>query len=376
MDAQNTLRVETIDTLAGIRALRDTWLVLEHESADPHAAFQSYAWCHAFTATWCKGTAAKPFVLAAWDGEQLAGILPLQTSGASLRRVAPLGAPHTQVIEALVTSQDAADAIIHSLLRRRGFDILELGPVVEGGPLHRALLGSGEKCTPHPAEVLSAFDCSPLGSGEAYIAGLSKNRRRDYRRKIARLEELGPVRLRSVLPGEDGFTELLTEALSMKREWLKRTGTLSLALSDRRTDAFFDALNAVDSGGTTIEVEALEAGDTLLAVALNLVGHGQRACYLSAYDEAHHINSPGTLTHQLSIQRSIEEGLNSYSLLGYPTAFKQVWTNTQVPVVGWTKAMSPSGRLWLGLWIQGMRPRLKATVQRVSGWLAQRRAQG
>ncbi len=375
----------TIDILtchAAMRVIADDWRALETEPGNGWAIFQSYAWCESWVASHCTGVrgAPCPFVFTARDGAgELLALLPMMREWrGGVRCLTVLGEPHTQMADALcaqgVVGAAALRAILDAIATTPAIDVVLAGPLPVSSRLAAAL--GADDLTPDPAEHLSIFDCSGLETGDDYIASLSKQRRRDFRRKLAKLEDDGPVTFSRHHAGDAAFAPMLADGLRLKRDWLKATGTISIAFNHKRIDAFFEALAATNPGALHPEVDVLSVGDKPISIALNMTGPNERACYLCAYDPAFHAASPGTLMHQHGIIDCITEGRSTYSLLGYPTPFKAIWTDDTVPLVRYDHAVTLRGHAYLTAWRGFLRPRAKQVANGAKALLVRMRGKG
>lgn len=368
MDSSETARHLVTNMLTepeDLRAIADDWRALEAASGNDWAIFQSCSWCMSWMNAHCTGAngATRPMVFTARnDAGALLALLPMMREWrGGVRCLTVLGEPHTQMADALCVHGEDGKRALHAVLdavkTTSGIDVILAGPLPAPSRLANAL--DRDTLLPDPAGHLSVFDCSVLDDDDAYIGSLSKQRRRDHRRKLAKLKGKGAVAFDRHVAGDAAFAPMLAEALRLKRDWLKATGTISIAFNHKRIDAFFNALATVEPGALHPEVDVLSVGDKPISIALNMTGPNERACYLCAYDPAFHAASPGTLMHQRGIMDTISEGRSTYSLLGYPTPFKAIWTDFTVPLVRHDHAVTLRGRAYLTLWRGFLRPKAK-----------------
>lgn len=351
-----------IDTISDIDTLRRNawrWLELERESADPDAAFQSYAWCSAWAETWCGPDGqAQLHLKLIYRGETLVALLPLMVQKSEgVRVLSILGRPHTQIANALVRSgHEYLDGIRLALAEAEfvtDTDVVQLGLITEGSPLANAF--PSEDLSTDAASPISLLTWSGMKTGESYLESLSKNRRKDFNRKVRMLEEHGIVGFETIDASSYRFAETIRLALDWKRAWLSRNGMLSGGLSMPRVSEFLTNLSSWDATFTP-EVDILSVGRDPVAFVINLTGNGCRHAWLSSYYEFYTPMSPGMLAHQMSIVAAIDAGLPSYSFLGHPTPFKNSMCNGAVTLLRREKALTARGTLWLGAWSNGLRP--------------------
>lgn len=352
-------RIETLQSLAEIRSSAHLWLALERDCIDPNASFQSYFWCESWAAQNCtEGSSIRPQIFLIYLNDDLVTLLPMMmASHMGAKTLTLFGEPHSQIAGALTKSGvDCTDGLrlcIAQLSLLTDADVVALGPVPTGSMLAEGM--SGDYVSADPADKISLVTWPVRCRVEDYLAKLSKNRRKDFGKKLRRLESMGCVSFDRYDANTPEFDPMVKRALVWKREWLERNGMISLGLSSYSVEEFLTGFSAWD-GVFEAEVEALTLDGKPVAISINLVGRNQRQCYLSAYDEAYAHVSPGTLAHQHAIHASIEDGFSSYSLLGYPTHFKELWTTETVPLIRYQEALTTRGKMWLTLWVNGARP--------------------
>jgi len=359
-------RIDTISDIDTLRRNAWRWLELERESADPDAAFQSYAWCSAWAETWCGPNGNVQLqVKLIHRGETLVGLLPLMVQKSEgVRILGILGGPHTQISNALIRSgHDHLDGIRLALAEAEfvaDADVLQLGFIAEGSPLANAL--SREDLHADVASPISLLTWPGITTGESYVESLSKNRRKDFNRKLRMLEEHGAVSFETIDASSYRFGETIRMALDWKQQWLSRNGVLSGGLSAPDIDEFLTSLSPWD-GTFTPEVDILRVGHDPVALVINLTGNGCRHAWLSSYYEDYTTMSPGMLAHQMSIAAGIDAGLTSYSFLGHPTPFKETMCNEAVSLLRYEKALTSRGAVWLKAWSNGVRPIVAAAAR-------------
>ncbi|MGI9355123.1 MAG: GNAT family N-acetyltransferase [Rhizobiaceae bacterium] len=360
-------RIDTISDIGTLRRNAWRWLELERECADPDAAFQSFAWCSAWAETWC-GTdgAAQLHIKLIYRGDTLMALLPLMTrKSEGVRVLTILGEPHTQIANALMRpGGNHLDGIRLALAEAEyisGADVVQIGLLLESSPLANAF--RTENLREDPATLIAFLTWSGMKTGRDYIDALSKNRRKDFHRKLRMLEEHGAVSFETIDASSYRFGETIRMALDWKRQWLAKNGMLCSGLTIPRVGEFLTGLSPWD-GTFAPEVDILSVGYDPVAFVINLTGNGCRHAWLSSYDDLYTPMSPGMLAHQFSIAASIDAGLSTYSLLGYPTPFKETMSNETASLLRFEKAMTPRGAIWLRAWSNGVRPIAAAAARR------------
>lgn len=357
-------RVEYRTGVQHIRDLEADWVTLEAQCDDPYACFQSYAWCHAWAEAWCTDASnIQPCIYLIYKNDQLVALLPMMISHISgLKILSILGEPHTQT--SCLLAQQGIDLsigldLLFETLKQADADAITLNAVPHDSPLAGFL---DNEMTADPAEYMSITHRGDHATAQSYFKSLSRNRRRDFARKMRRLEDIGKLSHRTIPLHFDEFGVLARRAIEMKREWLKEKRSISSGLSWKDIDVFVENLARPD-GGFIPEIQVLKIDDRPAAISINLVGHGMRSCYLSSYDLSLADASPGTVMHQLSIQQSIDEGLIGYNFLGHPTAFKTMWANSETPLLRYQHSLTRKGTIWIDLWANRIKPNTKRLLK-------------
>ncbi|MEM1040068.1 MAG: GNAT family N-acetyltransferase [Pseudomonadota bacterium] len=383
-----TWSVEIVDTLTGLESRAPEWGRLESVATrghnNQHSAFQSPAWVFPWLTHIGANLNVTPVVAFIYRDRALAAILPLMEQKRSgIVHLLPLGEPHTQICDAVTDGQSDCQIgltlALAQITLRKGVDVVALGPMLEGSPLHAAALtladqGKRREHAPvlvqDPAQYVTLID-SDVDPAKPGIT-LGKSRRKALRKGMERLSAHGSVSFKRVGRNHPDFVPLVAKALQLKREWLTRNGLFSTGLAHHGIDAFLAGLGSTafpgDGGGTEPEVEVLMAGAHPVAIAINLVGpahptdgepHPVRQCYLSTYDPAFAGCSPGNLLIHMSLTTQDARQTACLSLLGFPTPQKAAWETRRVGLVRFEQALTRKGALWLDGWLNGLRPRLK-----------------
>lgn len=364
-------RIDTLANVGEIRSYQQAWLALERDCTDPHAAFQSYMWCERWATVFCARfpDLPQPRILMIYHDDTLVAILPMMISHhMGARQLTLFGEPHSQIANVIIRSgQDVSDGLrlcLEQAALLTDADVLALGPIPEGSPLLAAM--DDDYLSPDPAEYLSITRWPGIWQVEDYEKQLTKNRRRDYRRKMKMATEMGHLDYRISDPSDADFKTHIRAALALKDDWLKRKGMVSIGLAREGHDDFLVSL-ATEDGGFQPEVELLTCGGHPMAYNINLVGRGERLCYLSAHDPHFLALSPGMLLDQYSTRNAIESALQGRNYLGHPTYHKAQWSNETIPLMRYRRAVTTKGRLWLTLWTDTLRPASKKLLMTLRG---------
>ncbi len=370
MTSDGHFQLEWITEPTQIESHVDQWRDLESNCSNPFTAFQSYGWCRSWAQAYCASqNAPLPRMLMIMRDGTLVAILPLMiTNSRGIKTLTLFGEPHTQVANLMV--RDGFDCnkhikrALHARADQEQIDIIALGPIPAYSPLHEAL--KEEKLNEDPAQYFSIVKWSPNDTPSDYLLKLSKNRRKDFGKKLRRLETMGEVTFDRCYQENEAYTQLIKKALEWKRQWLVKTKTISVGLQRNGVEQFLSNIRDTPNG-YRLEAEALRVDGEPIAITLNIIGKGMRSCYLTAYDDTFTSISPGTLVHQHAIQSSITDQIEAYNFLGFPTHFKKMWMTDEVPLLRYQNARSLRGKLWTTLWTNFARPLVKRAVNSTGG---------
>lgn len=164
------------------------------------------------------------------------------------------------------------------------------------------------------------------GGWDAYLAGLEGKRRRELRRRRARLDEQGRVEV-VVDDGSHHVDELLAEGLRVEgAAWKEARGTA--IASDPATAAFYRDVARWASARGTLRLAFLRLGGRAIAFDFAVEEGGRHYLLKTGYDPTHRTLAPGLLLRREMIERAFRLGLRSYEFLGTDDAWKLDWTTS------------------------------------------------
>ncbi|MFN0124951.1 MAG: GNAT family N-acetyltransferase [Blastocatellia bacterium] len=271
---------------------------------------------------------------------QLRAVLPLITERATLHGVpvrklrSPSGV-HSCRFDLVAGRGDeaaAVGAIWQALQQRKGWDVIELLDMPEGGLGERLLDLAANAAFPvgqwqMPAAPYLPFVVSGVTTEERLAATLqqaSTKRRNDVRRLRRRLEEQDVVR---VSCDEHATPAELARFYALERAgWKGQQGTAIAC--DERLRQFYDAVAQTKAAQGQFLLYRLDVGEQTIAMQF-CVTEGQ-TCYLlkPAYDESFRKYSPGNLLVAEVLPDLLARGLTEYDLLSPASEWKNYWTKT------------------------------------------------
>jgi len=356
------LTLTVLSDAAAIDAAAGDWRALEDRAAEGLSYFQGFDWCRAWISAF-GSTRIRPEIRTVRQGGRLVALWPLMREQGHVRRLLPLGAPHTQYAGLLIDpaldakTRGRALTLLGGGLAAAGHDLALLESVPEGSPLS-ALLARHAPLSGR-TDAAAMLDLSAFRSAEDYAARLSKTQRRNRNRRRNLLSRTGELAFDVLFPGDPGFEAALRECLRLKREWLRETGRRSTSLGYAGVDGFLASLAGSRETRSGACLSVLRAGGRLAAGELGFVHHGHYYAYLGAFDWALREASPGKLQMDMTVCWLIGEGVSTYDLLGNAADYKEAWSNRTLRLDTYAVPANLTGRAYAGLWTARLRPGLK-----------------
>jgi CelD/BcsL family acetyltransferase involved in cellulose biosynthesis len=307
------MRIEVVQNSACFSDLQDPWtnLVRDATNATP---FQTWEWHK----TWFDvyGRSKRPFILSAWEGDDLVGIFPLARKAGAWSVLRSSGTGPSDYLHPLIRTGYEAQvesAFSESLASQNDYSLIDLHQV-----------GSRSSLSPEGSIELEQATCLMLDlpeNFESYLGMLGKSLRYDVRKLEKSLftegrakiewttEESLPLGLeilfeqhrkrwrKRMLPGAFiGKAQSFHHAwgkLAIKQDWL-RVGILYL------------------DGNPSGAIYGMAMGDAVFF-------------YQAGFDPVYKAVSPGTLLVGNFIRRSIEEGRKEFDFLRGDEPYKRRW---------------------------------------------------
>jgi len=339
-----SVRVTLVEDLA---TLERDWAMLFN--SDPNATpFASFEWLSAWCRHWAAG--GKPWILAAYDGERLAGLSPfLLRRRAGLRLLSGLGVGvgnYWDVITAPEDRESVVAAVVEELRRRSSeWDAFFMDKLPEDSGTEAALRDAGLRLE-RQARVSSPRVELP-DSFDTYLAGLSAKRRRNVRLSLRPVDR-GELSFHATSdPGE--LRAAIERLQVLKSEWWqKRDRQMDPEHGSARFLAFTSevAVSMVPRG--LAQVWEVCYRDEVIAVTINLLDDTSSYGWLFGVDYRHEELSLGNALIAYGIRWSIETGRRYFDFMLGDEAYKYGY--------------APVDRGVLSATVSNSRPRSRATV--------------
>jgi CelD/BcsL family acetyltransferase involved in cellulose biosynthesis len=174
---------------------------------------------------------------------------------------------------------------------------------------------------PQRVEEQPVVDCDT--DWETYFGGLSKNTRKDIRRRRRRMEERGALDL-DVARGAAALGARLEEAIDIEGSGWKGAEGTAVRNSPAQL-AFYRSLSEWAAGRDILEIAFLRLDGQAIAFHYNMCVRGTVYALKSGFDEAYADLAPGKVILAAEIERTFEEGRRRFHFAGQVEDYKLKW---------------------------------------------------
>ena len=317
------MQIEVITSLSDAEALRPEWEALLADAVKP-SVFLTPEWL----LTWwiAYGSDLDMYMIVVRDGGRLVGLFPMAFSGSGLQgwsndytdRFGPIVARN---------GREAVEAgARHLVTVARPWPVMNLLPLAKDSPATQWLtdaleaVGAGNRVT--------TWFRSPIidlpADGSALSEHLSGSFRGTLRRKTKTADGMGvTAEIRT-------DAAALSEALDVASDtWAHREGTAIGSTGMNRR--FYEGLASAAAGRGWLRIGLLrDAGGRAIAFELNLLRGGGAVNLKLGYRESAGEMSPGLVLRGRVIDALVEEGAETFDLLGSDESYKMHWTDRTV----------------------------------------------
>ena len=358
------LRLEVIDNLAALQKLDDAWNRLSDKAGAGHRVFQSHGWCNAWWKGFCGAGASchkvQLRIIAGWDDDELVMVWPLAVQHSKLLNVLTwAGSPLSQYGDILIQPGPRQDAWIAQawflISNWPDIDYINLRKVRNDSPVRGIL--SRQAVPLGVVEMAPLVELESFEDWTAYRARMRGKSRKQQDRFSRNLKKQGDVNF-SVVTGESAIP-FIDEAITMKRDWLQRTGRMSDAISDTGTAETLKAVADAAHASAQILVARLCLDEKPIAVEVGLASNGYYCSFLGTYDHGSGHLRPGNVEIEKMIQWTLENKFSTFDLLAPDDTYKQRWATGHVTIRDFGDSNSLVGHLYLHGYLRWMRPNLK-----------------
>ena len=366
--AAPAISCSVVSSVERLAALGAEWQTLEQSAAANHQFFQTFAWCmHWVRAAKELRRDAGLRVITVRDAGRLVLVWPLCMDKGRFGTTATwLGEPLTQYGDVLVEDGPQRsrwiDAAWSTALALEGVDVLWLRRVRADAAI-RPLLAAAARQLPEMTEALAMTmaTASTWADVQArFKPKLVKNRRR-HRKRICERGDLQFI----VAEHSTRALDLAKQAITFKRAWIRDRG---LAFDPFKDAVYREALWRMARGAepkVACRVFAHELDGEPTAIDIAFTFKGRHYAHIAAMNLAYEAFGPGGLLTQDIMQSAFEHGEHCYDLMAPHAAYKEEWTDTRTAVYAYAQPLTFKGWLLVAVYFGGLRPKLKALVNRM-----------
>lgn len=284
-----------------------------------------FLWPGWIGAWWRAFGAGQLEILATYEGDSLAGVLPMYRFRGILRSTTN---PHTPLFGFLTASEEAARQLSQVLFARRPhrIELSFLSPTAAGVPLTLEAAEAAQYRV-RTESVQAAPYVDTDRTWESYESELRRKFRGELRRRQRRLEEEGRLTL-EISSGTEGLDELLEEGFRVEGSgWKGEYGT-SIE-SHPATRRFYTEVARWSAERGWLRLAFLRLDGQ--AIAFDYCFEYNRVHYLlkTGYDPAYKKFAPGMIIRHLMLKRAFAENIVTYDFLGEDYTWKREWTSNQ-----------------------------------------------
>jgi len=361
--------VEIVSTFEAFCRLEDEWNTLAARSALPHQVFQDFGILRGW-ATQYGADGLRLAVVLVRQGGRLTAALPLvrqRLLGLDVLRF--MGSPIARFNDGMADRElDAAgrDAL------RAGFAGLKAdllyAPLVRADSAFVSLGLDQDAIVVGRAQAPFALLAQRV-AGEEPGGAYGPKMRSNYRRRVRKLAGDSSLAMRRYEAGKEA-TALAGQAISMKREWLKRAGIAAPVVFDPRFDAFFRDVAAQRRGLSSLIVSTLERDGRAIGIDLSFDFKGRAFGHVIATDScAEKDGAGGVLVHHV-FAGAKARGNVAFDLLTPADEHKMRHADGVVDVRDLAIPLSPKGRFACATLLARGLPMAKSLARKLPAGLA------
>lgn len=362
--AGSEFAISVVTSLDGFDALQGDWDDLFERAASPQQVFQRHVFLRHWIRHYLDPKARLSIVTGRIDG-RLVILWPLvRRRKLGLDVLSFMGAPVAQFGDVLVEAGDDRPALLEAgwnAVTSLGADLFEARRVRADATLSGLPVPNGASL---PGDARAPFASLPRrvrpdGPGDAYSA----RERSNYRRRLRRLFERGDITFSELEPGEAAAAKAAAAAIAVKKNWLLENAILSLAVIDKRFQAFFeDMAGDADAG---LHVCAIACDGRLVGADLSFDCKGHTFGHVLAADPGYDREGLGQLLIHRTFAASAHRGNRVFDLLAPADGYKMQHADGLVDVRDYAIAFSWRGRLMRALVLARLQPAVRAWAKRL-----------
>lgn len=323
--------------------------------------FQTPALLSAWAQQFARGRSSSLATVVVRHQDRTVLIWPLFIERRGLFRVASsAGVPISQYDEILLDPDYDAEAAITAAMDTLADtvrpDLISLERVRADSALRAALNGT------QPLSWAEGAPYTDLSNGMEGVRSTRKPRvARQQRKRVRSLSQRGDVAFQ-VASNPAEAEAWVSEALALKREWLRATGRVSRAFMNPKTTRCLtdlaQTLTAPEAAPRMI-VSRLSVDGHTAAIEVGLCHNGTYHLYLGAYQPEFAKLGPGNVLTEKVLEWCVAHGIKRYDMLAPRSRNKREWQTNEVAIVDFALPATLRGRLYSKLVLQRLAPALR-----------------
>jgi CelD/BcsL family acetyltransferase involved in cellulose biosynthesis len=366
---------EVVRTRAGFDALASEWNDLFARAGHSSQMFQQFAWNWHWCNHYLSSDGSALAVLTVHRGGRLVMVWPLVNERVmGLTRLTWMGSPVSQYGDVLIDHVDDPLALLRAgwdhVLAAVEPDVIELPRLRADGVIAPLLDDLGAQQIRH--QQAPYLDLKSAPDFDTYMRRHSSKSRKKRRALSRKLAEQG-AQFTSYAESAKA-RETVASAIAMKRDQLIERGIISPSLVDPRMQKFFADVASGNALPAGLIAYALEFDGDQAAIDVLLACKGRIATHVFAYQEKYAKDRVGAYILERTIEQSFADGRDTFDLLAPADAYKMRWADGTVDVIDWAYPVSARGRVYTRVYLQTVRPALKALANAMPASIGQRLA--
>lgn len=308
------MRIQIHQDSACLDSLKGSWqsLVEEVPSATP---FQTWEW----HSTWFQfyGRSKKPYLIAAYEGDDLVGLYPMARKAGAWYVLRPSGTGPSDYLQPIIRpgyEQAVEREISDHLSNQKDYSLVDLHQL-------RDDLSNLELPDSIELEQGTCLVLDLPGTYDDYLAMLGKSLRYDVRKLDKSLFSQGRAKVEMVTEAnlQQGLDILFDQH---KKRWRKR-GLPGAFLG--KTQDFHHAWGRLSIQQGWLQLGILSLDDAPIGAIYGMTKSNTVFFYQAGFDPAHKSVSPGTLLVASLIRKAIEDGKQHFDFLRGDEPYKRRW---------------------------------------------------
>lgn len=212
-----------------------------------------------------------------------------------------------------------------------------------------------EKITPNENLLQNDFYQSHSAAGYSSVLDIEKDKKdiglkrtilskanKDSRSKQKKLAELGEVEFQSEPLSREDFEKTVGLLFQWKKEFLRDKGIYGEFYEQKEN---YDFLCNLNYHAADLRCETLLVDGKPVTMGLSLVKGNTYYAFTSAYNPEFYSYSTGNVLFTYVVEWMEQNGLDHYDFMGNPEAYKERFSNVQIPLYEYTLPLTTKGRI-------------------------------